>query len=155
MSTPFILYVLSEIDKEYAYKLLENEEKPGWLCMPKAGATTIWEDWEGPDSDNGKGGGIASLNHYSKGAVCEWVFEKMCGIKVDGENHFRIAPVPGGHFIHAGMTYDSVYGRVGCSWKKNEDGSYAYEIVIPSNTTAVVSLMGREEQELGAGRYIF
>ena len=25
--------------------------------MPKAGATTIWEDWEGPNSDNGKGGG--------------------------------------------------------------------------------------------------
>lgn len=42
LSTPFILYVLGEIDKEYAYKLLENEEKPGWLCMPKAGATTIW-----------------------------------------------------------------------------------------------------------------
>lgn len=112
LSTPFILYVLGEIDKEYAYKLLENEEKPGWLCMPKAGATTIWEDWDGPNSDNGKGGGIASLNHYSKGAVCEWIFDTMCGIRVDGENHFTIAPVSGGHFTHAGMSYDSAYGTV-------------------------------------------
>ena len=44
LSTPFILYVLAEIDLEYAYRLLENEEKPGWLCMQKAGATTIRED---------------------------------------------------------------------------------------------------------------
>ncbi len=153
MSTPFILYVLEKIDPEYAYRLLENEEKPGWLCMPKAGATTIWEDWEGPNSDNGKGGGIASLNHYSKGAVCEWVFEKMCGIKVAGENRFKIAPVPGGHFSHAGMTYDSVYGKVGCSWKKYADGTYAYHILVPPNTTAEVSLPGCKAQTLPAGEY--
>ena len=153
LSTPFILYVLVDINVEYAYRLLENEEKPGWLCMPKAGATTIWEDWEGPNSDNGKGGGIASLNHYSKGAVCEWVFDTMCGIKVDGENHFVIAPVPGGSFTHAGMAYDSVYGTVRCAWKKNEDGSYSYDITVPANTTATVKIKGRDEQILTAGAY--
>ena len=31
--------------------------------MPKAGAKTIWEAWEGPNSVSG---GIGSLNHYSK-----------------------------------------------------------------------------------------
>ena len=35
------------MDIEYAYRLLENEEMPGWLFMPKNGATTIWESWEG------------------------------------------------------------------------------------------------------------
>ena len=155
LSTPFILYVLADINIEYAYKLLENEEKPGWLCMPKAGATTIWEDWAGPNSDNGKGGGIASLNHYSKGAVCEWVFDSMCGIKVDGENHFIIAPKPGGHFTYAGMSYDSVYGRVSCGWKKNADGDFKYEIVVPANTTATLVIDGLDEQELEAGIYNF
>ena len=121
--------------------------------MPKAGATTIWEDWEGPDSDNGKGGGIASLNHYSKGAVCEWIFEKMCGIKVDGENHFKIAPIPGGHFTYAGMSYDSVYGTVSCKWEKQEDGSIVYDIVVPPNTTAEIVLKGQEVQNVGAGEY--
>ena len=148
MSTPFILYVLQKIDLELAYKLLENEERPGWLCMPKAGATTIWEDWDGPNSDNGKGGGIASLNHYSKGAVCEWVFDEMCGVKVAGENQFIIAPNPGGHFAYAGMTYDSVYGTVGCKWSRKEDGSFAYEITIPANTKATVIIPGREPQIL-------
>ncbi|MGN1002178.1 MAG: family 78 glycoside hydrolase catalytic domain, partial [Oscillospiraceae bacterium] len=47
LSTPLILDVLAEIDMEAAYRLLENEEMPGWLFMPKNGATTIWESWEG------------------------------------------------------------------------------------------------------------
>ena len=60
LSTPFILKVLADLDVEYAYKLLENEELPGWLYMPKNNATTIWESWEGNmTSDKG----IASLNH--------------------------------------------------------------------------------------------
>ena len=66
---------------EYAYKLLENEQMPGWLFMPKMHANTIWESWEGTQAQ----GGIASLDHYSKGAVLEWVFSEMCGIKVAGE----------------------------------------------------------------------
>ena len=44
LSTPLILYLLSEIDIAYAYRLLENEAIPGWLSMPKAGANTIWDE---------------------------------------------------------------------------------------------------------------
>ena len=88
LSTPFILYVLGNMDIEYAYRLLENEEMPGWLFMPKMGANTIWESWEGTEAQ----GGVASLNHYSKGAVCEWLFGEMCGIKVGGENEYIIEP---------------------------------------------------------------
>ena len=132
LSTPLILDVLSEIDIEAAYQLLENEELPGWLSMPKAGATTIWEAWEGPNSTSG---GIGSLNHYSKGAVCEWLFKTMCGIRVAGENHFVIAPQPGGHFTFAEASYNSVYGKVESGWRC-EDGRVEYTVTIPANTTA-------------------
>lgn len=155
LSTPFILYVLNKIDTKYAYKLLENEEKPGWLSMPKAGATTIWEDWEGPDSDNGKGGGIASLNHYSKGAVCEWLFDEMCGLKIAGENQFIIAPNPGGSFDYANASYTSVYGIVSCGFKKASEDQYEYRITVPANTTAEVVLKGHEKKILPAGEYVF
>ena len=90
LSTPLILYVLADMDIEYAYRLLENEEIPGWLFMPKAGAKTIWEGWEGPKSDSG----ICSLNHYSKGAVCEWLFDTCCGLRVDGETTSPLRPGP-------------------------------------------------------------
>ena len=140
-STPLILYVLQEIGIEYAYKLLENEENPGWLVMPKTGANTIWEDWNGPNSDNGGSGGIASLDHYSKGACCEWVFDTMCGVRVDGKNHFVITPHPGGHFEYASFTYDSVYGTVSVRWTKKDDGTYDYDIKLPANTTAEIELV--------------
>ena len=155
LSTPLLPYVLQDIDIEYAYKLLENEEKPGWLSMPKSGATTIWEDWDGPDSNNGKGGGIASLNHYSKGAVCQWIFEEMSGIRVDGENYFIIAPHPGGHFDFAEFSYDSVYGTVFCRWDKKDDGEYSYHIEVPANTDAMVILPGKEGLEVGPGKAVF
>ena len=139
LSTPLILDVLAKIDIEAAYRLLENEEMPGWLFMPAHGATTVWESWEGTESQKG----IASLNHYSKGAVCAWLFDTMCGIRMDGENHFRICPQPGGHFTHAGAVYRSVYGEVSCRWEK-KDGEVSYTIAVPPNTSAEVVLPGME-----------
>lgn len=149
LSTPFILYVLEKIDVEYAYKLLENEQMPGWLFMPKMHANTIWESWEGTEAQ----GGIASLDHYSKGAVCEWLFGDMCGIKVSGENKFTIAPKAGGKFTFAGCEYQSVYGKVSCGWER-QNGKTTYKIVIPANTTAKVILPGGEKM-LTAGEYEF
>lgn len=149
LSTPFILYVLEKIDVEYAYKLLENEQMPGWLFMPKMNANTIWESWEGTEAQ----GGIASLDHYSKGAVLEWVFSEMCGVKVAGENQFIIAPKAGGKFTFAKCEYQSAYGKVKSGWKR-ENGKTTYKIVIPANTTAKVALPSGEKT-LMAGEYEF
>ena len=151
LSTPLILDVLTDIDLESAYRLLENEEMPGWLFMPKSGATTIWEAWEGNATENS---GIASLNHYSKGAVVAWLFDTMCGIRVDGENHFVIAPHPGGHFTRAKAAYDSVYGRVESGWKKTADG-WKYTVTVPANCTATVYLPGKEPVTVESGTYTF
>lgn len=151
LSTPLILDVLADIDIEAAYRLLENEEMPGWLFMPKYGATTVWEAWEGSATENG---GIASLNHYSKGAVCRWLFDTMCGIRVEGENHFAIAPRPGGHFTYARAAYHSVYGRVESGWEKTGSG-VRYTVTVPANCTASLALPGREALALDAGTYTF
>lgn len=147
LSTPLILDVLTKIDPEAAYRLLENEEIPGWLSMPKNGATTIWEAWEGPHTVNG---GIASLNHYSKGAVVEWLFSTMCGICVAGENSFIIAPQPGGHFAYAEAVYKSVYGEVRSGWKR-EDGKTVFTVTIPANCRALIRLPDGSEQEQSIG----
>lgn len=74
------------------------------------GGLSVRESWEGTEAQ----GGIASLDHYSKGAVCEWLFGDMCGIKVSGENEFTIAPKAGGKFTFAWCEYQSVYGKVSC-----------------------------------------
>lgn len=149
LSTPFILYVLEDIDVEYAYRLLENEQMPGWLFMPKMNANTIWESWEGTEAQ----GGIASLDHYSKGAVLEWVVSEMCGIQVSGENEFTIAPKAGGHFTFAKCEYQSVYGKIKSGWRR-EGGKTVYTISVPANTSARIVLPDGE-RTVTAGEYEF
>ena len=150
LSTPLILDVLAKYDLDAAYRLLENEEMPGWLFMPKNSASTIWESWEGTQAQ----GGIASLNHYSKGAVCEWLFKTMCGIHIDVENHFIIAPKPGGNFTYARARYNSIYGTVESSWEKLEC-NYTFIIQIPGNTTATIVLPDETSRTVTEGIHKF
>lgn len=152
LSTPLILYVLADIDVEYAYRLLENEEIPGWLSMPKNGATTIWENWDGPF--NTQGAGLGSLNHYSKGALVEWLFSGMCGINVARENRFVIKPVPGGHFTFARAEYNSIFGKVESKWERN-DNKTVYTVTVPSNCEADIRLPDGVNETVGAGTHIF
>ena len=149
LSTPFILYVLADMDIEYAYRLLENEEMPGWLFMPKMGANTIWESWEGTQAQ----GGVASLNHYSKGAVCEWLFSEMCGIQVAESNTYVVAPKIGGNIAHAFCEYNGIYGRVKSEWHRT-GGRITYRITVPVNAS-VKAILPDGEYVCGAGVHEF
>ena len=131
LSTPFILDVLSSYNLEMAYKVLENEKMPGWLYMAKNDTGTIWESWEGVNAQQG----IASLNHYSKGALVEWLFKGMCGINIEKENSFIIEPLVGGHITYAKASYDSIYGTISSSWEKEND-KIKFAIKVPGNTKA-------------------
>lgn len=84
--------------------------------------------------------------------MVEWLFKTMCGIRVDGENHFTIAPQPGGHFDRASARYDSVFGRVESSWKRG-NGKTVYTFSVPANCTAELILPNGETRELSAGVY--
>lgn len=152
MSTPFLLDELAKAgDIETAYKVLLNTEKPGWLYEVAQGATTVWETWEGYV---GKGavdkGDAGSLNHYSPGAVCQWLFDTVCGIRPDGENHFVIAPIPGGSLTHAKASYHSLYGKVESFWEHKE-GCTEFAVAVPVNTAATLILPNGTHQELGPG----
>ncbi|MBO7360768.1 MAG: alfa-L-rhamnosidase, partial [Clostridia bacterium] len=145
LSTPFLLPVLSENGRaETAYRLLENEKSPGWLYEVGQGATTVWESWEGD----------LSRNHYSPGAVTEWLFSSVCGIRMDGENRFTVAPVPGGTLTYAEARYRSIYGEIASRWEK-EDGMTVHTVTVPANTTAVIRLPNGEEHNVSAGTYTF
>ena len=143
LSTPFLLPVLTEAgETETAYKMLENTEKPGWLGEVKDGATTVWENWEG----------TASLNHYSPGAVCQWLFDTCAGIRVEDKNHFIIVPVPGGTLTHAEASYLSPYGKVESRWGKNKE-KLTFTIIIPANCTAEIRLPDGRKETVTAGRH--
>lgn len=79
---------------ELAYALLEQEEVPSWLCNVKKGATTILEEWCGMDAHTG------SFNHYSYGAVCDFLFSRTAGIRPDGKRHpFAVICSGGAYFM--------------------------------------------------------
>ena len=94
------------------------------------------------------------MNHYSKGAVCEWLFGQMCGINVAGENKLVISPKPGGSLTYAKAEYQSVYGTVSCGWQKTEKG-YTYAVTVPANCTAEFILPDGCKKTLTAGEYTF
>ena len=77
----------------------------------------------------------------------------MCGINIDGENHFVIKPISGGNFTFANAEYRSIYGTIKSGWKKTESG-YEYNIEIPANCTAEIIIDGKNET-VPAGRYVF
>lgn len=144
LSTSFVLPMLTELGRaDIAYKMLLNEEKPGWLYEVKQCATTIWESWEGEQS----------RNHYSPGAVCQWLFDGIGGIRIEEQNKFLICPRPDPAFAYAQVSYDSLYGKVESSWNYQEDGNFVYDIIIPPNTTARVELVDGRKLLLEPGRH--
>ena len=68
-----------------AYRLLQNETYPSWLYAVDQGATTIWERLNGYTIENGFGGNnsMNSFNHYSFGAVGQWMIAHSLGIERD------------------------------------------------------------------------
>jgi alpha-L-rhamnosidase len=146
LSTPFLLPVLSAAGRpDIAYRMLENERSPSWLAQVRAGATTVWEDWEGE----------ASQNHYATGTVCGWLFDTVAGIRISGERVFTIAPVPGGTLTHADASYVSPYGLVRSDWRRGADDFVEFEIAVPVNTTAEVLLPDGQAHSVGPGKHRF
>lgn len=145
LSTPFLLPVLTDAGyTNTAYRVLLNPEKPGWLYEVGQGATTIWEDWEGK----------LSQNHYSPSAVCQWLFDTCAGIRVAGENLFRIAPVPGQGLSFAEASYQSPYGRVCSRWERTPEG-LRIAVSIPTNCTADIRLPDGQNHSVQAGDYSY
>lgn len=151
LSTALLLNTLADCGYlETAYRLLMQTKCPGWLYNVLAGATTIPEDWDGKKEHKD------SMNHYSYGAVCDFLFARCAGIRLDkghvGYRYFQIRPMPGGNLTSARAEYESPYGRIVSEWKKEKSGM-AYHFVIPPNTQAEVILPDGRSMQLCSGDY--
>ena len=136
LSTPFLCEVLAKYGyADTAYKLLLQDTAPSWLYEVKQGATTVWETWTGIDAN---GHPSESLNHYSYGAICGWLFGGVCGIHLAGET-LTIAPTPNPALGWAKAVYDSPVGRIESGWQYAGD-AVTYTITVPCNRTAEVTL---------------
>lgn len=149
LSTPFLCQVLAEHGHvDTAYRLLLQEEAPGWLYEVKKGANTIWETWDGI---NEQGEVHASLNHYSYGAITGWLFGGVCGIHLRNRT-LTIQPYPSRELQYATAEYLSPFGRIVSSWKY-EGEAIRYVITVPPNLTAEVILPDGRKRTLQAGTH--
>jgi len=153
LSTPFLLPVLVDCGyTELAFLILEQTENPSWLHAVTLGSTTVLESWDGLDTFR------ESFNHYSYGAVCEFLFGRVSGIapifETPGYKRFELRPTMGGSLSYASAKFESLYGTIVSEWKRTADG-WQYECEIPVNTRAKVFLPDGREKDLGSGNYAF
>ena len=151
IGTPYLNLVLSQNGfDEVAYQLFEQTDYPSWLYPVLQGATTMWERWNSYTIKRGFGPvDMNSFNHYSFGAIEEWMFSYMLGIRPvesdPGYHSFILEPRPGGSFRYAQGSYDTVYGRIESAWHwMDGDDGVEYEFVIPANTSARLQLPASE-----------
>ncbi|MFP7159806.1 alpha-L-rhamnosidase C-terminal domain-containing protein, partial [Priestia aryabhattai] len=153
-----ILPTLSDMgNDDLAYTLLLQDEMPSWLYSVKNGATTIWERWNSYSIEDSFGdSSMNSFNHYSYGAIAEWMYKYMAGISNDPENpgfqHFILQPTidSKNRISWLDASYDSVYGKIKSKWNV-QNGTFKYQATVPANTTATVILPAKSLKEVKEG----
>ena len=172
IGTPYICNVLSENGHpEAAYRLFLQTEYPSWLFPVLQGGTTMWERWNSYTVKNGFGpSGMNSFNHYSYGAIEEWMMSHCLGIQRDEEHpgykHFFLQPEMGYGLEYAHGGFRTMYGDIVSSWTQ-KGNSFIYEVTVPANTSATLILPdtcsikvlkgeeGYADSELKSGEYLF
>jgi alpha-L-rhamnosidase len=146
-ATGNILNALSDNGlNDIAYRLFESEDYASWLYPITLGATSIWERWNAYTEEGGfnNNNSMNSFNHYSNGAVCEWMMAYQAGITSDitvpGYQQFILQPTIGGDITELEGSYESVYGTIISGWETENGELTSYHTIIPANTVATLYL---------------
>ena len=138
LGTKAILNALSENGyADVAYKLAAQESFPSWGWWIKNGATTLYENW--PIN----AGSDISMNHIMFGEIGAWLYKGLGGIRPDPEKPGFKNVLLEPHFVpgldHFEASHLGPYGRISSSWKR-EGNVVRYNVTIPANATATVTL---------------
>ena len=138
---------LPEKEPELTYKMVVQPTYPSWGYMVEKKATSMWESWDGYDSQN----------HLPFCMVSEYFYKHLAGIQYDescpGFKHFFIRPSFISSLSYVRCHYNSMCGRIESNWTRTEKG-VELEILVPANTTATVCLPDKTV-EVGSGKYHF
>ncbi len=141
IGTPRLLPGLHDAGHDdVAYRVLLQETYPSWLFPVKNGATTVWERWDGWTPEKGfQTIAMNSLNHYSFGAVGEYLYQQVAGIDTDGPGYRKIVihPAIASGLTSARASYDSPAGHIESAWQV-KGKHLRLDVTIPPNTTATV-----------------
>lgn len=150
---PFLIAALMKYGLgELLNEMTHITETPGYGYQVVNGATTLTEEWDGPEPGHPHG----SQNHLMLGSIEEWFYGGLGGIDIIRQDlpfgEVRIAPqaVKGIDWVKAWGMHP--YGPIFVEWVK-EDGAVTVNVEIPPNVTA--RLEGPEgcTKVAGSGRH--
>jgi alpha-L-rhamnosidase len=122
-----------------ADRLLFRDTMPSWLYMIGAGATTIWEKWDGirPDGTLSTAE-MNSFNHCALGAVGQFLFENVGGVRASTVGRTGRLTV-GSHYPAqldwAEVRHESPAGLVASRWTRT-NGRVEHGIEVPGAVAA-------------------
>lgn len=156
LGTPYILHVLSDNGMtELAYKLLFNEGVPSWLYSVNLGATTMWEHWNSIKEDGSFWHtDMNSFNHYAYGAVGDWLYGVVAGVKINGAGYksVTLAPKPCQRLGFVDCSIDTVRGALQSNWYYKGD-RICFEFVVPEDTEAKIVLPNGYTENVRGGTH--
>lgn len=153
---PFVIAALMQYGRsDVIDRMMSVTDKPGYGYQVMCGATTLAEEWDGPDPDRPHG----SQNHLMLGAAEEWFYGGLAGIhSIRTENQFDeilIRPYFSEKckYVEAWTTHP--YGCVRVRWDREEE-EIRLVITIPPNTRAVfMNDLKNTRENLGSGTYCY
>jgi alpha-L-rhamnosidase len=156
LGTPLLCPVLTRFGRtDLAYRLLLQEDYPSWLYTVKNGATTMWERWNSYTKEHGFGDvSMNSFNHYAYGAVGEWMYSVIGGIRPQAPGFKKIlfAPEPGGGLKEATTSLQTPCGLASCRWRIR-GRRLTVDLQIPAGVDAALRLPGRQPRALKPGHF--
>ncbi|QKJ28504.1 family 78 glycoside hydrolase catalytic domain [Mucilaginibacter mali] len=143
----YLISVLDEAGRSDVIYLMNNRsDVPGYGYQLAHGATALTESWGALPS--------VSNNHFMLGHLMEWFYTGLSGIRQgEGSVAFKkieIKPQVVGDVTSASANYQSPYGVISSSWKKQGD-KFVLSVSIPANTTATVYMPCKDAANITLG----
>ena len=132
VGTLYVFHALQQAGRDdLAWKMLKQEDFPGWLNMVNHGATAFWEDWKGENS----------LNHPTLGCFGFWLYQGLGGIRPDpsapGFKKIIVKPYIPKDLQWVKCSYDSAQGPIVVKWTR-KGSSLELDVTVPGNSSATI-----------------
>lgn len=124
-------YLIDQRRNDLLALMYTKEDFPSYGYMIRHGATTIWEEWDGDNSQI----------HNTMISPGLWFLEGLAGIRYDekapGFKHFVASPGVESGLKRVDASLTTGYGKIMCVWRVDGD-TLTWDLTVPANTTATV-----------------
>ena len=134
LGAKFVPRVLAEYGyADDALEIITQREFPGWGWQIEQGATSLWENWNGKDSQN----------HIMFGDISAWMYQYLGGIRpreeTPGFRKFTIQPCFVRKLDHVKAILQSPFGEIRSEWTR-KSGKIRCAFDIPKGSCADIIL---------------